>query len=159
MENTKLIQDDLLMDEENPFFEYNKASQLQRFLNLLIDNVIIRIALVYVTSLAVGYIIGVLSPEFAYSLPYNKAQLYLIVVLIILIDYLLYYTLFEGIFKGRTIGKFITGTKAINENGIELTFKDAFLRSACRLIPFETFSGFGTPWHDSVTHTIVIKSR
>ena len=159
MENTALMQPDLLAEEENPFFEYNKASQAQRFVNFLIDNIVIRIALVYVTGIAVGYMLAAFSPEFAYSLSYNKTRLYLITVLIILIDYLLYYTLFEGLCKGRTIGKFITGTKAITENGSELTFKDAFLRSSCRLIPCEVLSGFGTAWHDSITNTMVIKTR
>jgi uncharacterized RDD family membrane protein YckC len=159
MENTVVAQNDLLIDEENPFFEYNKASQGQRFLNFLIDNVVIRIALAYVTGIAVGYLLTLLSPDFYYSLSYNKGRLYLISVFIVLIDYILYYSLFEGIFKGRTVGKFITGTKAVNENGMELTFKNAFLRSACRLIPFEAFSGLGTPWHDSITNTIVIKVR
>jgi uncharacterized RDD family membrane protein YckC len=67
--------------------------------------------------------------------------------------------LLEGIFKGTTLGKWITGTKAVTEAGKDISFKDAFLRSACRLIPFEVFSGFGTPWHDSFTKTIVIKIR
>jgi hypothetical protein len=40
-----------------------------------------------------------------------------------------------------------------------LTFKDALLRSLCRLIPFEVFSGFGVPWHDSLTNTMVVKKR
>ncbi len=159
MEDTTLTQGDLLTIDENPFFEYTKASHGQRFLNFLIDNVVIRIALVYITGVAVGYLLMALWPEFAYSLYSNKARLYLISVLIILIDYIFYYTLFEGIFKGRTIGKWITGTKAMNENGTELTFKEAFLRSACRLIPCEAISGLGTPWHDSITNTIVIKSR
>jgi uncharacterized RDD family membrane protein YckC len=159
MENTAVAQNDLLIDEENPFFEYYNATKGQRFLNFLIDNVVIRIALAYVTGVAVGYLLTLLSPEFYYSLSYNKSRLYLISVLIVLIDYILYYSLFEGIFKGRTVGKFITGTKAVNENGMELTFKNAFLRSACRLIPCEAFSGLGTPWHDSITNTIVIKVR
>ena len=159
MENVELMQPDLLTDEENPFFEYNKASQGQRFLNFLIDNVVIRIALAYVTGLAAGYVLMSFFPEFAYSLSNNKTRLYLVSVLIVFIDYLLYYTLLEGLFKGRTIGKLTTGTKAINENGKELSLRQAFLRSACRLIPFEPLSGLGTPWHDSVTNTIVIKTR
>jgi hypothetical protein len=31
MENTELVRQDLLADEENPFFEYNKASRKPRF--------------------------------------------------------------------------------------------------------------------------------
>jgi uncharacterized RDD family membrane protein YckC len=159
MENTELMQPDLLVDDDNPFFEYNKASQGQRFFNFLIDNVVIRIALAYVTGLAVGYMLMAFFPDLVYSLSNNKTLLYLVSVLIVFIDYLLYYSLSEGLFKGITIGKLITGTKAINEDGKELSLKQAFLRSACRLIPFEPLSGLGTPWHDSVTNTIVIKTR
>ena len=159
MENTELMQPDLLVDDDNPFFEYNKASQGQRFFNFLIDNVVIRVALAYVTGLAVGYMLMAFFPDLVYSLSNNKTLLYLVSVLIVFIDYLLYYTLSEGLFKGITIGKLITGTKAINEDGKELSLKQAFLRSACRLIPFEPLSGLGIPWHDSVTNTIVIKTR
>jgi uncharacterized RDD family membrane protein YckC len=71
----------------------------------------------------------------------------------------LYYTLSEELFNGITIAKLITGTKAINEIGRELSLKETFLRSACGLISFEPLSGLATPWHDSVTNTIVIKTR
>jgi len=65
----------------------------------------------------------------------------------------------EKAFKGRTLGKVISGTRAIRNDGGELTLKDALLRSLSRLVPFEVFSGFGTPWHDSWTNTQVIKAR
>lgn len=69
-----------------------------------------------------------------------------------------YYTWFEFGNRGRTLGKLATGTYAVREDSSPLTLKDAFLRSLCRLIPFEVFSGLGdTPWHDSITKTMVIK--
>lgn len=153
------MQEDLLAEENNPFFEYNKASQGQRFLNFLIDNVIIRIALTYVTGLGLGYFLAFMTPGFAATLSENSTSLYLISLMVVLLDYLFYYTLFESIFKGKTLGKLITGTKAVSLDGEDLSFKKAFLRSACRMIPLEAFSGFGTPWHDSFTDTMVIKSR
>ena len=68
--------------------------------------------------------------------------------------------LFEKLFKGYTVGKLITGTRAIREDGKELTFKNAILRSLSRMVPFEPFSAFGgSPWHDRWTKTRVIKSR
>ena len=153
------MQEDLLAEEYNFFFEYDKASQGQRFLNFLIDNVIIRIALTYITGLALGYLLAFTVPEFAASLSYNRVSLYVISFAVVLMDYLFYYTLSESVFKGKTLGKLITGTKAVKVDGAELSFKDAFLRSACRMIPLEAFSGFGTPWHDSITETMVIKAR
>jgi uncharacterized RDD family membrane protein YckC len=84
----------------------------------------------------------------------STALLYLISFL----TFLAYYTLFEAATKGRTIGKLITGTVAVKDDGTALTFKEALLRSLCRMIPFEPFSAFGgRPWHDTITHTMVIK--
>lgn len=72
--------------------------------------------------------------------------------------YLLIYSIMEGATKGRTLGKLVTGTIALKEDGSPITFGDAFLRSLCRLIPFEPFSAFGyRPWHDKFTNTIVVK--
>jgi uncharacterized RDD family membrane protein YckC len=74
--------------------------------------------------------------------------------------YIIYYTLIEGVSKGRSLGKLATGTIAVKEDGSAITFKDALLRTLCRIIPFEPFSAFGyRPWHDSFTNTIVIKKQ
>jgi uncharacterized RDD family membrane protein YckC len=90
----------------------------------------------------------------------NKAGLYIISYIIVIINYVFYYTLCEKLFKGYTLGKLITGTRAMRQDGEALTFKDALLRSLSRLVPFEVFSGFSTlPWHDSWTNTMVVKSR
>ena len=76
---------------------------------------------------------------------------------------LLYYVPQEA-FSGRTLGKLITGTKAINKDGTKLTFGQAFGRTLCRFIPFEAFSflgGNGRPrgWHDRIPKTKVISIR
>lgn len=70
-------------------------------------------------------------------------------------------TLIEGVSKGRSIGKLITKTKVVkNEDASSITFKEAFLRSLCRIVPFEVLSGFGGyPWHDRWTNTAVIKIK
>jgi uncharacterized RDD family membrane protein YckC len=68
-----------------------------------------------------------------------------------------YYSLCEKLFRGQTLGKLITATCALRTDGEELTFKDALLRSLCRLVPLEVFSGFGVPWHDAWTNTMVVK--
>jgi uncharacterized RDD family membrane protein YckC len=69
-----------------------------------------------------------------------------------------YYTVLEGATKGRTLGKLATGTVVVKEDGSPITFKDAFLRSLSRLVPFEPFSALGgRPWHDSWTNTMVVK--
>ncbi len=161
MENQEVVQQDLLSDDLSPFFEYTKATQGQRFLNFLIDNVFIRLALNYTTGIVIGKILWVVAPNFMFYLARdsNTSGLLIFSFIIVIVSYLIYYTLCEKIFKGMTLGKLITRTRAVKYNGEELSFRDAFLRSACRLIPFEVLSGFGEPWHDSITNTMVIQTR
>jgi len=67
-------------------------------------------------------------------------------------------------FSGRTLGKRIAGTKAVNEDGSEMSFNQGLLRTLCRFIPFDAFSflgGNGRPmgWHDKISKTKVISVR
>jgi len=75
--------------------------------------------------------------------------------------FVVYYTLSEGVSDGRTLGKLITNTVAVRRDGKPFTFKDALLRSLCRLIPFEPLAALFSfePWHDSITNTTVVKRR
>lgn len=158
MENTEDHQTDFLDSEIHPYFQYIHATQGQRFLNFIIDNIIMRLALTYASGYVVGKTLQIIAPEFLYKLvDDDKIGLWVLSYMIIFLNYLVYYTLFEKLFRGQTIGKFVTGTRAIRTDGEELTFKDALLRSLSRLVPFEVFSGFGVPWHDSWTGTMVVK--
>lgn len=74
--------------------------------------------------------------------------------------YVCYYTLMEGATKGRTIGKLVTGSNVIKDDGTPITWKDALMRSLCRIVPFEPFSALGGyPWHDRWTKTKVVKNK
>jgi uncharacterized RDD family membrane protein YckC len=161
MENREPIQQDLISDEIHPYFQYSHATQGQRFLNFFIDNVLMRLTLTYGTGFLMGKILMALSPELMFKIinDNDKIGLYILSYLIVIVNYLVYYTLCEKLFRGQTIGKLFTRTKALRNDGEELTFKDALLRSLCRLIPLEVFSGFGVPWHDSLTNTMVVKTR
>lgn len=74
--------------------------------------------------------------------------------------YVSYYTLMEGATKGSTIGKLLTKTKAVDTISYKpITWRKAWQRSICRIIPFEIFSALGVaPWHDTITNTTVVKS-
>jgi len=124
------------------------ASTGKRFLNYLID-----IIIYYVLLFCFGIFLAVTGrSEFA-SEDNNTFQLYLSVFAI----YVAYFSLFELVFKGRTIGKLLTGTKVVNEDGSDPTAKTYFLRALSRIVPFEPFSAFGgRPWHDRWTRTYVI---
>ena len=159
MENTEDIQPDLLTSEIDPYFQYIHATQGQRFLNFIIDNILMRLTLTYASGYVVGRVLQVIAPDLLLRLVYedSKVGLYALSYIILILNYLVYYTLCEKLFKGQTLGKLITGTKALRTDGQELTFRDALLRSLCRLVPLEMFSGFGVPWHDSWTNTMVVK--
>jgi uncharacterized RDD family membrane protein YckC len=63
---------------------------------------------------------------------------------------------------GRTIGKLITGTKVVNEDGRRPSFAKIIGRTFSRFIPFEAFSFFGADargWHDTLSKTYVVKCR
>ena len=72
-----------------------------------------------------------------------------------------YYLVMEASI-GRTVGKLITGTKVVNEDGQKASFGQILGRTFARLIPFEAFSFLGAEsrgWHDSMPRTYVVKCR
>ena len=76
---------------------------------------------------------------------------------------LLYYVPQEALL-GWSLGKLITGTRVVREDGTPITFGQALGRTLCRFIPFEVFSflgGDGKPvgWHDTISGTRVISTR
>ena len=147
---------------ESDVFQYQDASSGQRFLNFLIDNLFMTYGLGYLTGSLVGYLLASFFPELAVSLFSNPESIDVLIFGVILayFNYIVYYTFCEKLFRGYTLGKLITGTRAIRTNGEELSFKDTLLRSLSRMVPFEAFSGLGgQPWHDQWTKTMVIKSR
>ncbi len=148
--HTKLIanmeQQSYLSDIEfNPVL----ASTGKRFLNYLIDIIIFNI----ITSIVKDVFFYNAGTLYAYN-PYVSLFLGL------LISYgcfVVLYFLSESAFKGRTIGKFITGTKAVNANGTDMQPKTILIRNLCRIVPFEPLSAFGGhPWHDKWSKTYVI---
>ena len=73
-----------------------------------------------------------------------------------------YYALSEYIMDGRTVGKLITGTRAVNLDGGTITPRQAAVRSLVRLVPFEPFSYLShrlRGWHDQWSDTTVIDER
>jgi len=147
---------------EGDFIQYKEASTNQRFFNFLVDSVLVRVGLAYLAGFALAYLLAYTAPEYYYAVFQDEDQtlLNIISVLLTLGIYILYYALCEKLCRGYTLGKLITGTRAVREDGEELTFKDALLRSFSRLVPFEPFSALNqSPWHDQWTKTMVIKSR
>lgn len=127
-----------------------QANSGKRLANFLIDRVVFM-----GLALIVGVLLGVFYPE-SVSVLENVNQL--VDILVTYFFYALYMSFFEAGTKGRSIGKFITGTKAVNEDGTDISVGTAFLRSFCRF-PIEQLSGLGStcyPWHDQWSNTYVI---
>jgi uncharacterized RDD family membrane protein YckC len=126
------------------------ASQGQRLANFLIDYLI-------GTILSFAFAVSVLIVILAITGDEDTDKYGNLAMLLLIVGLITYYTGFEAGNKGRTIGKLITGTYAVRSDDKPLTFQDAFLRSLCRIVPFEAFSGFGdAPWHDAWTNTKVV---
>jgi uncharacterized RDD family membrane protein YckC len=140
------------LENEQPRFEY--ATTGQRFANYIVDMLVF-----YGFNYGIFFILGFALSFFSatnglYDLLSNKLALYGISMF----NLIFIYTCIEGFSKGNSLGKLITGTKAVQEDHSPITWKQAITRSLCRIIPFEAFSGLGGyPWHDSMTGTRVIK--
>ena len=68
----------------------------------------------------------------------------------------------EALLKGKSVGKFITKTRAVNLDGSTISTKTAFLRAFSRAVPLSAFSAFGSPchpWQDRWTDTLVIDEK
>jgi uncharacterized RDD family membrane protein YckC len=119
-----------------------------------------RFSLAYVTGIMFAWVLRTFFPAFA-SIVLREDQWLPVLVatyMISRVNYALYYSFCEKLFHGYTIGKYITGTRAIRNDGEELTLLNAIHRSFARFLPFEFLSGFGDrPWHDNWTRTTVIK--
>lgn len=146
-----MSQTDLLSDMNNP--DEIPADKGTRFLHYIIDVVVF-----YAVFFLFSIVLATLAPEFILSIETDttNALLYNLMCIGLIV---LYFGLLEGGTKGRTLGKLITKTKAIREDGSPITYGDAFKRTLIRLIPFEPFSAFfgDGMWHDKWSKTMVVK--
>lgn len=152
--NETLTQENMLEDF-NHELHYEDASTGQRFINFIIDQVVF-IVVIVVMILCISFTIEdeMAVIEAIEHLPPVVDRLASLII------YGIYMAITEGIFKGKTVGKLITGTKAVRKNGDAISWKDAFFRGLVRIIPFEPLSALGIkPWHDRWTNTTVIRIR
>lgn len=137
-----------------PHKEY--ATTGQRLANFIIDMIV-----AYAITFAVFFMLGMFSPSFAAIFSDDGIGIKLLDRLLTALILALVFTVIEGLSKGKTLGKLITGTRAVQDDTYEpITWNQALTRSFSRIVPFEAFSGFGGhPWHDKWSKTVVIKDR
>lgn len=127
----------------------NLASGGKRFANYIIDTIFF-----YILLVVLGMFAGVFAPE-------AMASTGIFFSFGIYLSYVLYYWAFEAL-TGRTIGKYITRTKIVKEDGSKPDGINVLGRSFSRLIPFDAFSFLGSPgkgWHDSIPKIYVIDDK
>ncbi|MEO8534134.1 MAG: RDD family protein [Flavobacterium sp.] len=146
MSNSTYILDDALL-----------VSGGQRFLNYILDNIFILLTI---------FILGIFTAFFSslfdlYGLASWQGNIGdLEGRLIFIFITIVYYTFTEGLF-GRSLGKLITGTIVVDENGEKPDFGTILKRTLCRIIPFDglSFLGSGRGWHDSMSDTYVVNKK
>ena len=147
MSNSTYILDDTLL-----------ASSGSRFLNYILDVTFFIILFLFVVVI-LGLIIGLFElTSFGLWLD-NMGDLGWNVIGVAILMF--YYSTTEALF-GRSLGKFITGTVVVDENGEKPDFGTIFKRNLCRLIPFDAFSflgGSGRGWHDTISDTYVVNKK
>ncbi len=130
------------------------AGTSKRFVNYIIDSIAISILYLLILSV-VGIIFIKTNPEILNFLLNDSQYLNYLLFIFVMLGY---YFIFES-FTGRTIGKYITKTTVVDKEGRKPVVKMVFIRTICRLIPFELLSylGEGKPgWHDTLSGTTTI---
>lgn len=144
-EVTDILTDDIFLAEE--------ASVGQRFVNYLIDYASFYLLLILISSV-LAYTFGDSFFVMLEEVPQLVDRLFSLVL------FGFYMMFVEGIMQGRSIGKFVTRTRAVTIDGYTLNWKEAAKRGFTRMVPFDTLSALnGHPWHDRWTKTMVIKVR
>ena len=133
------------------------ATHSQRFLNLLMDY--IAQLFLFIIAFSITSVIAETNgnKDFMANFIKNDIAQYTFVTCIALF----YYNVFE-IFFARTVGKFITQTIVVNENGEKPNLETILVRTLCRLIPFELLSFLVMPargWHDRISKTYVVNKN
>jgi uncharacterized RDD family membrane protein YckC len=141
-----------------------EASTGVRFANFIIDS-IGRLAFIYGLGIIIG-LIALSNEDLAdylveVAIEEEETGYAMADIVFSFIAGLFYYLLFEYFTKGKTLGKILTRTRAVTEEGENLTFGQTLIRTLCRLIPFEPFSFFAASrgWHDTISRTMVIDER
>jgi len=141
----------------DPEYHLVQASSGKRFANYIID-ILVFYSLMFLT----GIVIALLNPAAIDSINEEDTGFNLMERLVGLVLYGLYMFAIEAIFKGKSLGKLITGTRAVNEDGSNVSPKAALLRGLSRAVPFNALSALGSPaypWHDKWTNTYVIDEK
>ncbi|GAB2768153.1 putative RDD family membrane protein YckC [Hymenobacter luteus] len=126
-----------------------RAGQGRRLVNLLID---------YLAIFSMFFVLGIVMGLAGQNELLEKMTDGLMGQLLFILFSLAYYTVMEGLF-GRTLGKMLTRTRVVTDEGTHPSFGTILKRSLWRFIPFDALSFLGNAygWHDSRSDTMVVR--
>ncbi len=134
-----------------------QAGTGKRFAKYIIDVIVF-----YIVVFFLAIVVAIIDPELLSWMEGTDAGTNLLNSLVSLLLYGIIMGTTEALTGGRSLGKLITGTRAVNADGSSISMQTAFWRGLCRAVPFEAFSALGSPsypWHDKWTNTYVIDIR
>ena len=134
-----------------------QAGTGKRFANYIIDVIVF-----YIVVFFLAMVVAMIDTDLILWMQATDAGTNLLNSLISLLLYGIIMGITEALTRGRSLGKLITGTRAVNPDGSSIGIQTAFWRGFCRAVPFEAFSALGSPshpWHDKWTNTYVIDIR
>lgn len=128
-----------------------KASKTDRFINHIIDYIIVTII-----SGTLNVLLILISPDLAEET--NEKKYTILSYGISLTIFFLYFFIFESNANGKTIGKYVTKTSVVTPKGNQPTTSQIAKRTLCRFIPFDAFSFLfsDSGWHDSIPDLYVV---
>jgi len=108
---------------------------------------------------AINYLIDVIAISFICQIIALTRENYINPNVFFFIVYFFYYLVFESL-SGRTFGKLITNCKVVDKNNHKANFFRIFIRTFCRLSPFDWLSyAFGNVQgsHDVLSGTKLVR--
>lgn len=135
--------------------ESSIVSSGTRLIHTIVDSICLFILIFFLS-----FILGLFSFIFGDFLNINDLTIPLLEFTTILLAFFLYFVYMEFKFQ-KTVGKYITKTKVIMNDGRKPDINEIFIRTACRLIPLDNISFIITKngFHDRLSNTIVIKEE
>lgn len=142
---------DLLNADELLRYDPTPAKWTKRLANVLIDLIVF-----YLLLVVVGLVLAIAFPAVVNTLENTNTFVDRLVSSLL---FSLYCFGCEVLLGGKTLGKFITKTHVVDNDGNQPTTGALLKRSLYRMIPFDAFSFFSeTPvgWHDRYANTMVV---
>jgi len=133
-------------------YRYCRASSGLRLANYLID-----VIFIYILMFALGFIIAFIDPGIIDFIDDG-----IIGRIFKMLFYGVIMSFTEAMLNGKSIGKLITGTRAVNLDGSDLSLEKSFTRNLIRIVPFDGITALATPsvpWHDKWSDTMVVVDK